>query len=224
MTLPAQVRRLRPPTPVAYGLTLLVGLEVLLVFVYLEWSSAQITDPLILLYPFIWINVGLWAVLTTTPPPGSTQRRWIAGVIGVGYFLILAAVGGLVSPGHLFHGHSHGGSVRIVVTSIPPGWAPLVLYGGPVVSLSLIPFKVAGYAALAYLIYVTVIDAAGSVITGVVGLFSCVSCTWPVLGTILTGLFGGSSAVAMVASNQPYGASTVVFVSAIALLYWRPLR
>ena len=107
---------------------------------------------------------------------------------------------------------------------MPPGWGPALLYGGSLVQVSLIPFKAIGYLALSYLIYATVLDAAGSALAGVVGLFSCVSCTWPILGTIVTGVFGGASAVAVVATNQPYGASTLVFLSAVALLSWRPLQ
>jgi hypothetical protein len=71
-------------------------------------------------------------------------------------------------------------------------------------------------------VYATVLDAAGSAVTGVLGLLSCVSCSWPVLTSIATGLVGGSSGVAAAVSNGSYGLSTLVFVVTVGLLYWRP--
>ncbi len=224
MSLATRVQNYRPSRLLTLGIVGLVVLELSLIGLYIRFSSGTITDPLILVYPFLWINVSVWAVLTTAPPSGSTRHRRIAGAIAVGYFLLLASVGGLVNLGHAFHGHTHASSLRIVLTTLPPGWSPAILYGGPLIGLALLPFKVIGYLALAYLVYVTLLDAAGSVVSGLIGLFSCVSCTWPVLGTVVTGVFGGTSAVALVAMNRPYGVSTLVFLSAVALLYWRPLR
>ncbi|MDX1745694.1 MAG: hypothetical protein R3324_07135, partial [Halobacteriales archaeon] len=174
--------------------------------------------------PFFWINVALLVFASTAPPPASRRRYVLAGAVCVGYFLLLAGVGGVITPGHAVHGHAHATGLRIAVTSLPPGWAPALLYGGAWLNLALLPFKVIGYAALAYLVGVTVLDAAGSAVAGVVGVFSCVSCTWPVLGTVLAGVFGGASAVAGVAMTEPYGASTLVFLTAVGLLAWRPLR
>jgi len=105
---------------------------------------------------------------------------------------------------------------------LPPGYSPRLFYDGGVISLTLAPYKVVGYGALAYLVYVTVLDAAGTALSGVVGLFSCISCTWPVIGTIAAGVFGSSSALATAAMNQAYPLSTLVFLSAVALLWWRP--
>jgi hypothetical protein len=182
---------------------------------------AGVADPLtfgwVLLQPFVWINVGLLAVLTTRPPPTSARRRYVGLAVAVGYFLLLSYFGGLLAGGM-------GSGFVGVNWTLPPGYSPRLFYDGVLLSLTLEPYKVAGYAALAYLVYVTVLDAAGAALSGVVGLFSCVSCTWPILGTVLTGLFGGASAVAGFATGQPYGASTLVFLSAIGLLYWRPLR
>lgn len=205
-----------------WGVVLLV--EGLLVAAYLQVAPGTVTDPWILVYPFVWINVGVWAIITTDPPAVSRRQWWIAAIIGVAYFVVLAVVGGLVNPGHALHGHAHASGVRVVIQAIPPGWSPALFYGGEYVTVGVFPFMAIGYVALSYLVYTTVLDAAGSAVAGVVGLFSCVSCTWPVLGTILTGVFGSSSAVVGFATSQPYGASTVVFLTAIALLYWRPLR
>jgi hypothetical protein len=123
------------------------------------------------------------------------------------------------NDGEVWHTHATGARIA---WELPPGWGPAVLYGGGLVRLALIPYKLAGYAALAYLVYATVLDTAGSAVSGVVGLFSCVSCTWPIVGTVVSGIFGGTSAIAAVATSESYGLSTLVFVSAVGLLYYRP--
>ncbi|MFB6269783.1 MAG: ABC transporter ATP-binding protein, partial [Halobacterium sp.] len=69
-----------------------------------------------------------------------------------------------------------------------------------------------------------VLDAAKTGVAGLLGLLSCVSCTWPVAATLFTGAFGGASAVAAAAQNEPYAVSTVVFVSSVLLLVWRPTQ
>jgi hypothetical protein len=84
------------------------------------------------------------------------------------------------------------------------------------------PARVVGYLALAYLVYATVIDAAGSAVSGVLGLLSCVSCSWPILASLLTGVFGSSSALVAATFDLSYDVSTLVFVVTVALLYWRP--
>jgi len=96
------------------------------------------------------------------------------------------------------------------------------MYGGSYVNLVLMPFKVFGYLVLATLVYATVIEATKNMLSGVVGLFSCVSCTFPVLAALASGFFGSSSAVAAAVYSQSYGLSTAVFVLTVALLLWRP--
>jgi hypothetical protein len=85
------------------------------------------------------------------------------------------------------------------------------------------PYKLVGYLALAYLVYATVLDAAGTVVSGSLGLLSCVSCTWPVVGSLVTSLFGSGSAVVVAATTWPYDISTAAFLATVALLTWRPL-
>jgi hypothetical protein len=86
------------------------------------------------------------------------------------------------------------------------------------VTINLQPNYLVGYAALAYLVYVTVIDAAGSAAAGLLGLFSCVSCSWPIIVSLIS---GGSSVVAS-ALQVSYGLSTLVFLLTAGLLYFRP--
>jgi len=136
---------------------------------------------------------------------------------------VLMVAGGLIGPEHAFHGHFHGtGTVRLAFTSMPPGWSPALLYGGDLVRFSLFPYKLVGYLALSYLVFVTLLDVNGSALSGALGFASCVSCTWPILGTAVTALFGGGSILATVATDQPYGLSTFVFATSVGLLVWRP--
>ena len=214
--------RLRPGRPAALGLATLVVVELLLAGLYVTSPAvAGVADPAtfawVVLQPFVWIDVALLAVLTTRPPPTSTGRRYAGVLVGAGYFLVLAYFGGLL-------GAPTSIGALDVNWVLPPGYSPRLFYDGALLRVALEPYKLVGYLALAYLVYVTVLDAAGSALSGIVGLFSCVSCTWPLVGTVAASLFGGSSAVASAAMDQAYPLSTLVFLSAVALLWWRPGR
>lgn len=193
---------------------LLVAAEAAAIAAYLTVADVTAVAALPYLYPFVWLNASVWALARVDVPAVSRRRRLLAGGVGAGYFLLLAFIGGVAHLGGM------GTGVRIAW--LPPGWGPALLYSGTALTVVAMPYKVVGYATLAYLVGVTVADAAGSALSGLVGLFSCVSCTWPVLATVLTTLFGGASAAATLATNQPYGLSTLVFLSAIGLLVWRP--
>jgi len=190
--------------------------ELVLVLLYFALSSSAPGDLLSLAYPFVWLNVAAWGVARVGVPEAS-RRQWLAaGGVAVAYFLLLGGVGGL----YMFHGDALG--TRIAWLS--PGWGPAFIYSGSALTVSLLPFKVGGYAALAYLVAVTIIDTARTGVAGLLGLLSCVSCTWPVVATLAAGLFGSVSTVVVVAESQPYALSTVVFVSSVLLLAWRPSR
>ena len=195
----------------------LLTFQVGLVISYVLATDAIITEPLFLVYPFVWIDASLLALLRADVPSGSPGRRLLAGAIGTGYFLLLGYVGGLYGPGmepmalHLNWGP-------------PPGYAPTLLYDSGSFQLLLEPYKVVGYLTLSYFVYATVLDAAATAVSGVLGLFTCLSCSWPILGTVATTVFGSGSAVAAVATGNAYGIGTAVFVLALALLSYRPLR
>jgi hypothetical protein len=222
MSVTAFAGRFRPrPRTLRLGAVLLT-IELAAVALYLAFADVTITDPLILVYPLVWINVGIWALWRTDAPSTSRRRQLAVGLLAVTYFGVLAAVGGLLDLSHAAHAHDHEAQLRVAYASLPPGFGPALFYSGSVISLNLLPYQLVGYVALSYLVYVTVLEAAGSAISGLLGLFSCVSCTWPVIGTVVAGLFGSGSAVYTFALSQSYGLSTVVFVSAVALLLWRP--
>ncbi len=213
--------RTRLPSSRSLGLTAAVlWVEIVVVGWYILYEPVRITDPMMLVYPLVWINASLLALWITDSPDTTWRYRWIGRVVAAGYFILLAYAGGLIQI-HAIHGHSHAFGLS-VVWPLPPGWGPTVLFSGDIVGVVVTPYKILGYVTLAYLVYVTVLETAGSVWAGAVGLLSCVSCTWPVLGTVLAGTFGSSAAVVVFASEDPYLASTLVFLSAVGLLLWRP--
>ncbi|WP_435345576.1 DUF7546 family protein [Haloarchaeobius sp. HRN-SO-5] len=179
-----------------------------------------------LVLPFVWIDVGLWALWRASPPPAPTRRRRLAALVTVGYGLVLAYFGGVLDLGYAFYSvpgydPSYG---WYVTTSLPPGLGPAVVYESELLVLRLFPYQVVGYAALVYLVYATVIDATGAAVSGVLGLLSCISCSWPILAAVASGVAGGSSALASAAYQESFPLSTAVFVVTVGLLYWRPLR
>lgn len=203
------------------GETLLVlaGLLTAELFVtvgYFGLSGTDVTAVRYVIYPFVWINAGLLAVWRTRPAPAGTRRRRLAGVIALVYFGVVAYASGLIGPSVA---DPFGLSIRLFGS---PGYSPTVLFDNGLVHLALIPYEVIGYLALAYLVYATVLETVGSAVPGIVGLFSCVSCTWPVLAALLTSVLGGSTALTSLVMSYSLDLSTLVFVSAVALLYWRP--
>ncbi|MFB6172912.1 MAG: hypothetical protein ABEJ23_10285 [Haloarculaceae archaeon] len=223
-TLEARVTDLRPERETLLWAAVVLNAELLVVLAYvaLAGPAFRTLSPLkvvaFYLYPWIWLDVALLAVVRTRTPPASTRRRLGAAAVAAGYFLVLAYAGGLVGRS----GPAAPTGLRIALASLPPGWSPALLYSGPLLTVALLPFKLLGYLALGYLVYVTVLDAAGSVVGGVLGLFSCVSCTLPVIAGVLSGVVGGSTALVTAAYAQSYALSTVVFVLTVALLAWRP--
>lgn len=196
----------------------LVNIEFLLVTIYLLAAPVTPTGIAVYIYPFVWINVALWALWRVNAPSVNRRQQYGAGVIALGYFLLLGYLGGLygLSPDVMATG------LRLEFVSLPPGWGPAILYSGEWVRVALLPFKVIGYFTLAYLIYVTVLDTATSAAAGLLGLFSCISCVLPVIAAVATGFVGGGGALVAIASAQSYSLSTVVFVITVLLLVWRP--
>ena len=216
------LRRFQPDrSTLLYG-ALVVNAEILWLLVYMLVTGVAPDDPLYY-YPFVWLNVGLWAIWRTRPAPTTTRNRRIALGAATAYFFVLAYFGGLFGAAAVPAGTSPAGA-RIALESLPPGWSPALLYQGEFLRAAIIPYKLVGYLALTYLVYATAIDAAGAALSGVLGLLSCVSCTWPILATIVSGVAGSSTALVGTVYSQSYGLSTAIFVVTVALLYWRPTR
>jgi hypothetical protein len=207
----------------AVGVTLLaVVAEITLLVAYIGITDATVTNLRYLLYPFVWINVGMWAVIRARPIEASTRVRWL-GALGAGaYLLVLAYFGGLLELAHIGHSHSHGGARGLsIFTALPPGWGPTVVYDHSLFTITAIPYKVVGYLALTYLVYTTLLDTVTAAVSGAVGLLTCVSCSWPVAASLITGIVGGTTAASVVYSYS-IDLSTLAFVFAIGVLIWAP--
>ncbi|MDG5774833.1 hypothetical protein VB773_15225 [Haloarculaceae archaeon H-GB2-1] len=196
-------------------LVLVVAVELLLVAAHFTFTAAEVRSLGSVLAPFVWMNVGLWAVLRTSVPAVPDRQRAGAVAVGAVYFLVLGWLSGLFgivtdAPSLVTGFHVGRGS---------PGWERLV-YVAPPVFVSLVPYKLVGYLSLAYLVYASVLDAASSVVSGTLGILSCISCTFPVIASLLAGVVGGASGIATIYANAVL-VSTVVYVLAVGLLYWR---
>lgn len=196
----------------------LVNIEFLLVVTYLLLAPVTVTGIAVYVYPFVWINVALWALWRVDVPSAPSKRQYAAGLVALGYFLVLGYLGGLYGLG----AGAMATGFRFEFVSLPPGWGPALLYSGEWIRLALLPFKVIGYLTLAYLVYVTVLDTATSAAAGVLGLFSCISCVLPVIAAVISGFVGAGGALLAIASAQSYSLSTAVFVVTVLLLVWRP--
>lgn len=218
--LPAVVERV---SPLAAGIAVLaVAAELALLVAYVGLTDAKVTGVRYLLYPFVWINLGMWAVVTADPIDASRRVRWVGALAAVAYFLVLAYFGGLLDLAHVGHFHSHGGRTGFsIFTALPPGWGPTVVYDHTLFTATLVPYKLVGYLALTYLVYTALLDTVAAAFSGAIGLLSCVSCSWPVLASLVTGILGGTTA-ATVVYNYSIDLSTAAFVLAVALLVWRP--
>lgn len=192
--------------------------ELLLLATYLLVTPAAVTRLRYTLYPFVWINVGIWALLRTRSPRAPINRRLAAGGIAVLYLFVLLWLAGLVGfaptvPAEDFLGVSVGFGT--------PGWERVRLVTRAFY-LTLLPFRVIGYLALAYLVYVTILDAASAVIAGAIGFVSCLSCSFSVLVSLTAGVLGSSVAVAGPLLAYSLDISTAVYLLAVFALYYRP--
>ncbi|MGB9958603.1 DUF7546 family protein [Haloferax prahovense] len=213
--------------PRLWWLAALCWIEALAIGAYLSAAPERVESVRYLFYPFVWITVGAAAVLWTDPPRASGRARLVAGAVAAAYFFVLASLAGLVSVDlAALLGGSHGHAVAHHPTGwqfslAAPGWGPRVGYAGEVVSATFVPYRVAGYLALAYLVYAAVLNAAKSALSGALGLVSCVGCTFPLVGGLAAGAAGGTGVVSALRALS-IDISTVVFVVAVALLAFGP--
>jgi hypothetical protein len=208
------------PTPVQI-LLVAVALEAVLVVGYFLATPARVNTPRYVIYPFVWINAVVWAAAKTEIPRASRRAHLVAGGVAVAYFLLLANWAGLFG---LTGGGHHGvldGILGLSIGSGSPGWAR-VRFITRVVAISFIPYRVIGYLGLAYLVYVAVLDVTGAALSGAVGLLSCLSCSFPILASFATGLFGGSVTLMSTVYAYSVDLSTLAFLLSVALLYYRP--
>ncbi|UIO99492.1 hypothetical protein Hbl1158_13325 [Halobaculum sp. CBA1158] len=196
--------------------TLVVNVELLAVLAYFALTNASLSSPLFTLYGLLWVNLALVVFARYRPAAAGRRTRRRALAVVAGYLALLAVLGGVVgvAPPRTTPG--------VELALLPPGWGPALVVNVGVAAAVLMPAKVLGYLALAYLLYGALVDAAGAGIAGVLGLFSCVSCSLPLLAGAVAAIAGGGGFVASAAAGLGYGPSTLVFAVTVALLWWRP--
>lgn len=207
----------RPPREDLPWLVVAILVEGILLLGYFLATPADVVAPRYVVYPLVWINVGLWAVVRTPLPRGGRRGILISGVVAGVYFLVLAWLAGLVG----LHTHAYLPRGLWIAGLGSLGWGPRIAFVAEGFYLYFIPYKVVGFLALSYLVYVTVLEATEAALSGAVGLLACVSCAFPVFSSLAAGLVGPSAFVAAV-YQVSVDLSTVVFVVAVALLYWGP--
>ena len=175
---------------------------------YLRLTDAVITTGRSLSYPVVWIVTSLTAAVWIGLTVRGRPRRWRGIAIGGGYTLVIGWLTGLL-------GATTGG-FPLRVHAAPPGWGPIILYDSGLLRLSIIPFKLIAYLALGYVIYALVAAHRGSIRAAAVGVFSCVSCTGPLLVAII-GAVGGTQATTAVATAG-YDIATAALVATFGLL------
>ncbi|WP_290810114.1 hypothetical protein [Halovivax sp.] len=210
----------RPRVEILIGWGMLLAAQAALLAAYL--TARNLSPGFFHLAPFIWINVGLWAAWRTSPPKAPRRRRRAAAAVAAGYFLLVGYVAGIyaVDP---FGGIAHPASGFRFEAAYPPGYGPAAFYAGEYVQVALVPYLLVGYLSIAYLVYVTALDAARSAAGGVFGLVACIGCAWPLLAPVLAGVAGGGTALTSAVYANSSELSTLAFLAAIAVLTWRPL-
>jgi len=198
-------------------LTVLVVVELFLLGLYFAVVPERPTTFRYALYPFVWINAGLWAVYAIDVPEASRQWQAASAAVAGLYFFVLLYTAGLL--GVFPDATTLSATAGLSVEPGSPGWER-IHYVTSWFNVSFVTYRVLGFLTLSYLVYVTLLEASGRLAAGALGLFSCVGCTFPIFASLSAGLFGSTVAAGVL--DVSFDLSTLVFVSAIALLYWRP--
>jgi hypothetical protein len=188
--------------------------QIVAIFAYLATTETVVLSVRETLYPVVWITVSVYLVTSLWRRGPGIRSSTVALAAGVGYFLLLAGIAGLLQPGPMLGGHH--GATGVATFWASPGWGPVVAVGTGPVLVTVIPFKMIGYAALAYGVGAAVAASSRGSLAGIVGLFSCVGCVLPVVAAA-GGLFGSAGAVAAAATGS-YDIGTGLFVLTVGLL------
>ena len=211
---------LRPQLPDRRVWAGVLAAEALWVLGYFALTPSTVTDPRYVLYPFVWINAGLYAVwrVGSVPAPASDGLRRLADFAGVGYFTALAWLSGLLAVYGSDHAHDHIHGWQL--TAATPGWGPRIAYVGEWFHLYFVPYRVIGYLALAYLLAAAIRELSARTLTGGLGIATCLGCSFPLLVSLsgAVGLGGGAATVSALSLDL----STAAFLLAVGALAWRP--
>lgn len=195
----------------------LLAVETVALGVYLL-TAGEVAALRYAVYPFVWINVGLFAVSRVATPRAPRGRRRLAAAVAVAYGLCLATVTGLIGlPVGQPPTHVHPAGLTVSLSA--PGWGPRVAYVAGDVHLYFVPFRVVGYAALSYLLYARLARLSLASGAGLFGVAACAGCTLP----LLAGSLGGAGAAALAAvGGYSLDVSTLAFLLAVGGLWWLP--
>lgn len=192
---------------------LVVTVETAIVWLYVTLTGASITEPRYILYSWLWIDVGLLAVATVDPSPDTARHRLLGLVVAATYYLMVMYV-----PGNVAFTPDGSGITGFRIGWAVPAWGPILAYNSAWLRFYLLPFEVVGYAALAYLVYATALDAARAAVPALLGLVTCVGCTVPAFA--LLGIAGGASgSIAAAAYQWSYDVGTLVYLVTVGVLY-----
>jgi hypothetical protein len=197
-------------------LALVVAVELCLLGLYFTVTPAEMTELRYTLYPFVWINISIWVVRKTTSPRASRRHELFASTVAAAYFFVLCWLAGLV--GFTLTGNPTE-LLGVTVGYGSPGWERVRVVT-PLAHLTLIPFRVVGYLALSYLVYVTILEATVAAVSGALGFVACLSCGVPIITSLATGLFGASAGLTGSLYTHAVDISTAVFLLAVGLLYY----
>ncbi|MFB6297646.1 MAG: hypothetical protein ABEH56_03915 [Salinirussus sp.] len=194
----------RRAVPVAVGIGALAG--------YSAAVGPTVRSLGQVIYPVVWTAGTVVAVVLAR----SRLDSLTGGTAAVGglYTLFLCWSAGLIrltGPG--------AGPPALSIHLGLPGWGPAVVYSGPGVSVTAIPFLLAGYLALGLLAAVVLAGAGlpgrgGGLVAGLAGLCSCVSCGAPAVAGVAAAAGLGSAHTVLAGANYPV--ATVAFLLAVA--------
>lgn len=187
------------------ALFVLVG-QVAILFGYLLWTKAMVVSTQSVLYPIIWITLGVWLVLVLRADGPEHDRSLFGLAVAGGYLLALAVIGDMLG--------TTTGAIGGTIISALPGWGPIVRVSLSPIQIVLVPFEVVGYLALSYGVYRAIAASKNGFAAGFFGLFSCVGCSLGLLGAVASAVTGATVAV------QPagYGPATAVYALTVILL------
>ncbi|WP_425498471.1 DUF7546 family protein [Natrinema soli] len=172
------------------------------------------------LIPFIWTTVSVWVIWHTHPVSVRPFVQFLAAISSITYLLLLLYLSGLIGPGTSHLGQLTGTNGIGMTWGRSLGWSPVFLYTGDFITLTVIPYQLAGLLAMSYLVYDALLDLARSAIGGVLGIAACPACVGPLFAPLLTSGVSGSSTVLLL-GVYGYETATVLFIAAVGILYHR---
>lgn len=211
----------RPHLWILLVFNILLAVQLFAAVLYGLYFESPPTSLHLFLIPFVWTTVSILAVYFTDPVSRGWKHRLFASGIAGGYFLLFLALSGSIGlTPSLFDPVTNALGIGFGFDRTL-GWGPILFYAGEWVGVRIIPFQLVGYLALSYLVYAAVLDVTKSASAGLLGFALCPGCAAAFFAPAFAGVAGLSSAFALFI-RYSYEIATVLFVVAVAVLYWQP--